>query len=161
MFIPILIQTIIGFLMMLGGVEPDGVEPTPPSTAAPIAPASQPERAPQPEPAPELGEPAHLVVSEGAITLAPNVMSGSFDLTNVGGEPIAWVWVGMPSIGLSQTAGELAAGESVTIHFQIDSSQLQPGSNLLANCIITADQAVDVWITATKFVRSGPGSFTS
>jgi hypothetical protein len=163
MLIPILIHTIvrslIGLLIMLSNISGGaGSEPTTPTTPSPAfaphaAPVPQPDEAPQPadqgNDVPD-ASPAQLVVDEGAIDLAPNTFSGAFELSNIGGTATAWQWVGDPRILVSASVGTLEAGESVVIDFQVDASQLQAGTNLLANCVVTADQAVDVWITATK-----------
>jgi hypothetical protein len=115
-------------------------------------PTSPPVRteAPAGEPVDTQAEPAKLVTDSGNLVLEPGVFQGSFELTNIGGQAADWTWLGDPRVTVEHTSGTLAPGASITVGFQIDASALQPGENLLPNCVDYNGGAIDIWITATK-----------
>jgi hypothetical protein len=179
MLIPILIHRLIALILIglasLTGADLDQsneppavvVAPDPSTTTTVAPPTTLPADLPAPDaPEPDASEPdggpAQLVVDTGDIILSPGVFFGVFELTNVGGQPAGWTWVGDPRVEVSTIGGSLAPGESILVSFEIDSSALNPGANLLANCITYDEGAVDVWITATKTSHPTiPASFAS
>lgn len=167
----IIARAFVSLLIALGiGVPAD-------TTSAPVASGPSVERAPsttQPsvppvrsdapagEPVDNQAEPGKLVTDAGNLVLAPGQFQGSFELTNVGGQSVDWTWIGDPRVTVDHLSGTLAPGASVTVAFQIDASALQPGENLLPNCVDYDGGAVDIWITATTVsVPTIPAHLTS
>lgn len=177
MFIPIVfLRLVIVFVLGLAGVDldqgaRDDSDPSPAraivtvdSIGHPEVPATTPEpgggdtadepadQGPDPvdDPVDEPSEPGKLAVDTGNISLPPGVYDGAFTLTNTGGSALEWTWVGDPTIDLSEDNGVLDAGESVVITYEIDATTLNVGENLLANCVVHDDGALDIWITVTK-----------
>jgi hypothetical protein len=167
MFIPlILLRLIIVFVLGLAGFDLDSNDrhdadhsPARAIVTVDEAPADEPTdpvdepTAPADEPIDPVDEPAgpgKLTVDTGNISLPFGVYAGSFTLSNVGGSALEWAWVGDPRLDLSEDNGVLAAGESVVVTYEVDPGTLNAGENLLANCVVHDDGAIDVWITVTK-----------
>ncbi|MGY6502176.1 MAG: hypothetical protein ACXIVQ_14930 [Acidimicrobiales bacterium] len=161
MFIPILVaaRTIAALLLALG-IIPGPAEtptPTPVVVTTPTTAPTTPTTTPTTEPA----QPGKLVVDSGTIDLPANTYTGSFDLTNTGGQPVHWEWIRGPEVHTATPSGTLAAGQSVTVHFELDPAGFAAGPNLSATCITYDGGALDVWITATKVSVGGPTTITS
>lgn len=105
---------------------------------------------PNPE-RPAQDEPGTLSVVDGDIHLPVGTFSGTFEVVHTGGGPVEWEWVGDPRVAVSEDNGVLEPGAATVVSFQIDASALDPGSNLLANCVAFDGGASDVWITVTTF----------
>jgi hypothetical protein len=144
-------------------VEP-GTELVLVDTASP-APAPKTPPAPQPQPQPEApaepeapADPGVLDVNKSMIDMPANTWVGSFQVRNDGGSALDWQWVaGDTGVSVSQSGGTLQPGEFVDVSFSIDHTVLPAGDYLFANCVISGDQAKDVYITGTKTIVVNPG----
>jgi hypothetical protein len=134
----------------------DTASPTP-APQAPPAPQPQPQDQPPAEPeAP--ADPGVLDVNKSMIDMPANTWAGSFQVRNDGGSALDWQWVaGDTGISVSQSGGTLQPGEFVDVSFSIDHTVLPAGDYLFANCVISGDQAKDVYITGTKTIVVNPG----
>lgn len=171
MFIPIIIfRILLGLLALTPSV--DSIEPPEPtrSDAMSIPTTVPPTTVPPAQPETEVGEPVELgdgpehgklTVSQGQIHLPANVYSGSFELTNTGGQPVDWEWIRGPEVHTATPSGTLVPGESVVVAFEIDPAGFAAGPNLSATCVIHDDGAVDIWITSTKVLLGGPGDLVA
>ncbi len=170
MFIPILVfRTLFSLLALISGIDMSEIsDRTVDSVAAPTT--VPPTTVPPAQPEPEVGDPAEpeaapehgkLSVSDGQIQLPANTYSGSFEMTNTGGQPVDWEWIRGPEVHTATPSGTLAPGETVVVAFEIDPAGFAAGPTLSATCMIHDDGAVDVWITTTKVHVGGPKTIVS
>lgn len=117
---------------------------------ATVPPASEPQPEAQPPAAPGV-----LAVDTTAIWLLEGDYDASFTVRNDGGSPIDWSFQGgIAAIGVSQSGGTLAPGESTVVGFTINPFQLADGPFVFVNHVVGggSDKAITIHGVKTPIV---------
>lgn len=114
-------------------------------TSGPVAPPAPPDP-------PSAGQ---LAGSASSVNLG-RAISGSFALSNPGGQAVSWSASGAGPFGLSPTAGTLAPGSSTPITISLDRSNLAEGSGPSANITFSGDGGQTVSLVVSASVDRPP-----